>query len=35
MDGLMLNHLQGPVVILDDDMPAINVGVEFLEATTC
>ena len=31
MDGLMLDHFQQLVVILYDDMPAIEVGVEFIQ----
>ena len=31
IDGLMLDHFQQLVVILYDDMPAIEVGVEFLQ----
>ena len=31
MDRLMLDHFQWLVVILYDDMPAIGVGVEFLQ----
>ena len=32
MYGLMLDHLQGIVVILDDGVPAIEVCVELLKA---
>ena len=31
MDRLMLDHFQQLVIILYDDMPAIEVGVEFLQ----
>ena len=31
MDGLMLDHFQQLVVILYNDMPAVEVGVEFLQ----
>ena len=31
MDRLMLDHLQQLVVVLYDDMPAIEVGMEFLQ----
>ena len=30
MDRLMLDHLQELVVILDSDVPAINVGMELV-----
>ena len=32
MDGLVLNHLQGFVVILDGDVPTIEVCMELLKA---
>ena len=32
MNGLVLDHLQGIMVILDDGLNAIEVGVELLKA---
>ena len=32
MDGLLLDHFQWLKVILYPDMPAINVGMELLQA---
>ena len=34
MDGLVLNHFQGLMVILDDDVPTIEVCMEHLKAET-
>ena len=33
MDGLMLDDLQGLVVILHDDMPAVQVCMELCQST--
>ena len=31
MDGFMLDHLQGLMVILDSDVPAVDVCLELLQ----